>query len=328
MAQTGILVTGGTGLVGVYAVAMLLDQGERPVVYDVKLNEKLLHAVGVDPKAVSLVQGDILDLPGLRSLIKKNHIDRVIHLAASLGEEVQRQPHVGARLNVLGTLNVLEAARLEGISRVVYGSSGSVYLGSLTKATKKIDETIPINPPSIYAATKASSELLGHSYAQGFGFEFIIVRYVGGLYGPSPVSLKSTREQAIGAMVRAAIKGQPACIQWPYGPSELVYGKDAAKGTVLACLKSNLKDRLFHIGSGELISGDDVVQALKKHFNNLKITLKKKGKPPLLHPELQTLNDHSRSRERLGYEPDYPLETALSDYAATLRKIEAPSSHQ
>ncbi len=139
MARNGILVTGGTGLVGVYAVAMLQEKGERPVVYDVKLNDRLLQAVGVDLKAVSLVQGDILDLPGLRSVIQDNDIDRVIHLAAYMGEEVQRQPYSGVRLNVLGTLNVLEAARLEGISRVIYGSSGSAYLGSVNKETKKID---------------------------------------------------------------------------------------------------------------------------------------------------------------------------------------------
>ncbi len=327
MARNGILVTGGTGLVGVYAVALLLKKGERPVVYDVKLNEGLLQAVGVDLKAISLVQGDILDLSGLRTVIQDNDIDRVIHLAASMGEEVQRQPYNGTRLNVLGTLNVLEAARLESISRVVYGSSGSVYLGSLNKGTKILDETIPLNPPSLYAATKASSELLGRSYAQGFGFEFVCVRYVGGLYGPSPVSLKSTREQAIGAMVRAAIKDQAVSIRWPYGSSELIYGKDAAKGTVLACLKEGLKDHLFHIGSGELIGGDDVHRELKKNFPNLKIVLQKKGKTPLPHPELQILNDNSRSREQLGYEPDYPLEKALDDYAATLRKMESRASH-
>lgn len=327
MTRNGILVTGGTGLVGVYAVALLLEKGERPVVYDVKLNDRLLQAVGVDVKSIGLVQGDILDLPRLSSVFREHGIDRVIHLAASLGEEVQRQPYSGARLNVLGTLNVLEAARLEDVSRVIYGSSGSAYLGSVNKETKKIDETIPLNPPSLYAATKASSELLGRCYAQGFGFEFVCVRYVGGLYGPSPVALKSTREQAIGAMVRAAIKGQAISIQWPYSASELVYGKDAAKGAVLACLKESLKDHLFHIGSGELIAGDDVLRALKSQFNNLKITLQKKGKTPLPHPELQILNDNSRSREQLGYEPDYPLAKALGDYAATLRKIEVSPSH-
>ena len=59
MAQKGILVTGGTGLVGAYAVGMLLERGERPVVFDVALNERLLSAVGVDPNNVALVRGDM-----------------------------------------------------------------------------------------------------------------------------------------------------------------------------------------------------------------------------------------------------------------------------
>ncbi len=108
---------------------------------------------------------------------------------------------------------------------------------------------------------------------------------------------------------------------------ELLYGKDAAKGTVLACLKDRLRDHLFHIGSGELISGEDVLRALKKNFTNLKITLQKKGKTPLPHPEVQILNDNSRSRDQLGYKPDYPLVKALVDYAATLKIMEEPPSH-
>jgi len=111
MAEKGILVTGGSGLVGVYVVAMLLDKGERPVVYDVGVNQSLLKAVGVDIKGVPLVQGDILDLTGLVSVIREHRINRVIHLAGLMGEEVQRDPYNGVRLNVMGTMNVLEAAR-------------------------------------------------------------------------------------------------------------------------------------------------------------------------------------------------------------------------
>jgi len=306
MARKRILVTGGTGLIGVYTVAMLLEKGERPVVYDISVNKRLLQAVGVDMNAVSLVQGDVLDLPRLISVIRDHDINRVIHLAAFLGEEVQRRPYSGVKLNILGTLNILEAARLETLSRVTYGSSGSAYLGSLDNRTKKIDETIPLNPLSIYAATKTSSEFLGQTYAQRFGFEFVCVRYVGGLYGPSPVTLKSTREQAIEAMVKAALQGQTTKVKWPHGSIELLYGKDAAKGTVLACLKKNLKDHLFHIGSGELINGNDVLRALKKNFSKVKITLLNE-KRPLPQPDVQILSDNSRSHEQLD-RPMGPLD--------------------
>jgi nucleoside-diphosphate-sugar epimerase len=144
---------------------------------------------------------------------------------------------------------------------------------------------------------------------------------VGGLYGPSPTAMKATREQAIQEMVRAALKREDAVISWPYGPTEILYGKDAAKGTVLAALKNDLKENLFHIGCSGMVSGDDIVTALKKQFPEARISLEKGGKP-MPYPESRLLTDLSRASEQLGYEPDYPLDEALADYAQTLRKLE------
>ncbi|MGH7852602.1 MAG: NAD-dependent epimerase/dehydratase family protein [Candidatus Binatia bacterium] len=321
MANKGILVTGGTGLVGAYAVGMLLERRERPVVFDVALNERLLGAVGVDPAKVTLIRGDMMDLPALISALRDNDCDRIIHLAAFLGEEVQRRPYSGVRLNFMGTINVFEAARLEKVSRVVFPSSGTVYLGSLGEGLGKIDESIPMNPPSIYAATKASCEFMGRAYAKRYGFEFICLRYTGGLYGPSPAALKATREIAIQQMIRAAVKGEPAKIGWPYGPAEILYGKDAAKGTVLAVLKDKFKDSLFHIGNGDTLSGDDIVAAVRKVFPGSNIELIK-GNNPMPYPESRLASDFSRAKDQLDYDPEYTIEKAVADYGATLKKIE------
>jgi UDP-glucose 4-epimerase len=321
MAKKGILITGGTGLVGAYAVGMLLERGERPVVFDIALNERLLNAVGVDSSKVMLIRGDMSDLPALISAIRDNDCDRIIHLAAFLGEEVQRRPYSGVRLNFMGTVNVFEAARLEKVTRVVFPSSGTVYLGSLGEGVKKIDESIPMNPPSVYAATKASCEFMGRAYAKRYGFEFICLRYVGGLYGPSPTALKATREIAIQQMIRAAVKSEPARIAWPYAPTEVLYGKDAAKGTILAILKDKFKDQLFHIGNGQLVGGEEIVAAIKKSFPGSDIELVKGGNP-MPYPESRLASDFSRSKEQLGYEPDYPIEKAVVDYAATLKRLE------
>lgn len=322
MSQKKILVTGGSGLVGANAIRYLLDSGEQPVLFDVAINERLLEALGVDVGSLSVVRGDIQDLPGLISTVREHNIGRILHLAAFLGEEVQRRPYSGVRLNLMGTVNVLEAARLEGITRVVFPSSGTVYLGSLGEGgPKKIDETISLNPLSVYAATKVGAEFLGRTYARRFGFEFVTVRFAA-LYGPSPTGLKATREQAIQAMVRTALKGEPAKIKWPYGPAELLYGKDAARGAVLACLKGELKDNIFHIGSGEMATGEEIVGALKKHFPKTEITLVKSERP-MPYPEERIPHDHSRAHEQLGYEPDYLLEKALGDYAETMKKLES-----
>ena len=321
MSKKGILVTGGTGLVGAYAVGMLLERGERPVVFDVALNERLLGAVGVDPAKVTLIRGDMMDLPALISALRDNDCDRIIHLAAFLGEEVQRRPYSGVRLNFMGTVHVFEAARLENISRVIFPSSGTVYLGSLGEGLTKIDESVPMNPPSVYAATKASCEFMGRAYAKRYGFEFICLRYTGGLYGPSPAALKATREIAIQQMIRAAVKGEPAKIGWPYGPAEILYGKDAAKGTVLAVLKDKFKDSLFHIGNGVTLSGDDIAGAVRKVFPGSNIELIK-GNNPMPYPESRLASDFSRAKAQLDYEPEYTIEKAVADYGATLKRLE------
>jgi UDP-glucose 4-epimerase len=323
VAKKGILVTGGTGLVGAYAVGMLLGRGERPVVFDIALNERLLNAVGVEVSKVTMIRGDMMDLPALISTIRDNEVDRIIHLAAFLGEEVQRRPYSGVRLNFMGTVNVFEAARLEKVSRIIFPSSGTVYLGSIGEGLKQIDESIPMNPPSVYAATKASCEFMGRAYAKRYGFEFICLRYVGGLYGPSPTGLKATREIAIQEMIRAAVRGEAAKIAWPYAATEILYGKDAAKGTVLAVLKDKFKDQLFHIGNGQLVGGEEILAAIKRHFPESKIELVRGGNP-MPYPESRLASDFSRSREQLGYEPDYPIDKAVVDYATTLQKLENP----
>jgi nucleoside-diphosphate-sugar epimerase len=196
-----------------------------------------------------------------------------------------------------------------------------VYLGSLGEGLAKVDESIPMNPPSVYAATKASCEFMGRAYAKRYDFEFICLRYTGGLYGPSPAALKATREIAIQQMIRAAVKGEPAKIRWPYGPAEILYGKDAAKGTVLAVLKDKFKDTLFHIGNGDTLSGDDIVAAVRKVFPGSSIELIK-GNNPMPYPESRLASDFSRAKDQLNYEPEFTVEKAVADYGATLRKLE------
>ncbi len=221
----------------------------------------------------------------------------------------------------MGTINVFEAARLEKVARVIFPSSGTVYLGSLGEGLAKIDESIAMNPPSVYAATKASCEFMGRAYAKRYGFEFICLRYTGGLYGPSPAALKATREIAIQQMIRAAVKGEAAKIGWPYGPAEILYGKDAAKGTVLAVLKDKFKDNLFHIGNGDTLSGDDIVGAVRKVFPGSSIELIKANNP-MPYPESRLASDFSRAKAQLDYEPEYTIEKAVADYGATLKRLE------
>jgi nucleoside-diphosphate-sugar epimerase len=90
---------------------------------------------------------------------------------------------------------------------------------------------------------------------------------------------------------------------------------------VLAVLKDKFKDQLFHIGNGQLIGGEEILAAIKRNFPQSQIELAKSGNP-MPYPESRLASDFSRSQEQLGYEPDYPIDKAVVDYAATLKKLE------
>ena len=122
-------------------------------------------------------------------------------------------------------------------------------------------------------------------------------------------------------MIRAAVKGEAAKISWPYGPAEILYGRDAAKGTVLAVLKDKFKDTLFHIGNAGMVSGDDIVDAIREAFPGSNIELQRANNP-MPYPESRLSSDFSRANEQLGYEPDYPIYKAVVDYGATLKRLE------
>ena len=133
--------------------------------------------------------------------------------------------------------------------------------------------------------------------------------------------MKATREQAIQDMIRAALKREDATINWPYGPTEILYGKDAATATVLAALKPEHKDRLFHIGCSGMVTGDDILGELRKQFPESRVMLKR-GADPMAYPGNRPLTDLSRAEEQLGFVAEYTLDKSLVDYAETLRKLE------
>jgi nucleoside-diphosphate-sugar epimerase len=89
----------------------------------------------------------------------------------------------------------------------------------------------------------------------------------------------------------------------------------------LAVLKDKFKDTLFHIGNADLVSGDDIVAAIRKAFPGSNIELRR-AENPMPYPESRLSSDFSRAKVELGYEPDYPIDKAVEDYGATLKKLE------
>ena len=174
-----ILITG-AGLIGCQVAQMLVQRGERPVLFDLAPQMDNVARI-VDPGKIKIVRGDITEPLDLISVIEKEKIDRVIHTAAVMLAEIAERPADGIRVNITGTVNILEAARIMGLKRVVFTSSGVVCFGSVPfMDTESFIEDFPTRslsgrPPQIYFTTKIACEYLGLNYVDIYNLDFVVV---------------------------------------------------------------------------------------------------------------------------------------------------------
>lgn len=178
-----ILVTGGMGFIGSYTCEALLAAGHDVISYDLQTEGNTLDAV-LDPALRARLiceQGDVLDRERLLEVIRKHRVTRIVHLAAMLTTESQRDPLRATRVNCEGTAQVFEAAKAAQIERVVWASSISVWYG-----LAPVDPELVISnddrhrPADLYGASKAFNETLARVYAERFGVRSIGLRFAHG----------------------------------------------------------------------------------------------------------------------------------------------------
>ena len=313
-----VLVTG-SGLVGSQIARLLVEAGDRPVLFD-RAPELDALADVVDPRRLTLVQGDLLNPLDLVHVLRDEHITHIIHTAANplLTVGAQRHPASAIQVNIMGTVNVLETARAFEIERVVFTSSAVLahYLVGGEDRDDPLKEEASPRPSTFYATTKQAAENLGLCYARWFGVDFVAVRYAavvgpwrgrGGGGGPS---------QTFRELVERSLAGQVAAL--PRRRMEWLYSKDAAAAALLALGAKGLKSRVFNIGSGRVVSAEDVAAAFSRIVPSARIRID----PPaaeVLAPEMHRPLDLTRARAELGYAPGYDLEGAINDYVAWYR---------
>ena len=204
MADDGaVLVTGALGCVGAWTVKALLGEGARVVAYDLGGSDHRLRLVLSEDELarVARVSGDVTDLEQLERCLDENGVSRVIHLAALQVPFCRDDPPLGARVNVVGTVNVFEAAkrRRDRISRVVYASSTAVYS---TEDPSPAPESGGVHPATHYGVYKLANEGTARIYAADDGVPSIGIRpYV--VYGPGrDQGMTSTPTAAMAAAAR------------------------------------------------------------------------------------------------------------------------------
>lgn len=321
-----VLITGGMGVIGSLVSQKFVQEGYRPVIYARHRDENLIRHI-LDRVEIEL--GDILDLPSLLRVIKKHRITHIVHTAAFVGAVSQANPALSVHVNVIGTLNVLEAARLFDIERVVYTSAKGVYGhigGEYGHPTyKPLLEDHPKNPVRIYDAAKLMGENMGLYYQANHAVDFVALRF-STTYGPG----KTARHGKMGitsSIIENPFFGKP--FRLPKGgdqKDDFIYNKDVALGIYLACLAQKPKHRVFNIGSGVGMTLRDFARAIKACIPEADIEIGP-GLDFMDSPvSYYSVYDISRAREELGFEPQFDLMSGVSDYIEILKRISASRS--
>ncbi len=242
MSET-VLITGGSGFIGVELANSLMAEGHRIVVFDLKPPETLLH--GSD--AVRYVNADITNFSQVLNAVRDFKPEVIIHLAAILSAPSENNPWASISVNGMGTYHILEAARLFDSKRVILTSSLAVYVNPMHNVEVVTEET-PQRSVLIYGVTKVFSELLGLYYHKKFGIDVRGIR-LPVLIGPNVNSPGFGQYNS--RLVEAAILGKPFEVTVPEDTVvPLLYVKDALRSLIMLnkAPEDGLVTRIYNVG--------------------------------------------------------------------------------
>ena len=316
--MTRLLVTGAAGFIGSHLIQALLSQGDEVVgvdnfdnFYPRAMKERNLAEVGQRP-GLSFWEHDILDVAAVRERLTPDTV--VVHLAAKAGVRPSLADPVGyARANVTGTAAVLEAARQAGVSRIVFGSSSSVY-GDSTPAPFREDATA-VAPVSPYAATKRAGELLLSSVTPIYGFRAASLRFFT-VYGP-----RQRPDLAIHALTRKMVEGRTLTL---FGDGtqarDYTYCDDIIAG-VLAAIRwtdtAPVAVETFNLGGNRSIATGDMVAEIAAALG---VQPKVEWAPMQPGDVQRTAADLTKSSAVLGYMPKTPFPEGVRRFVQWYRE--------
>jgi UDP-glucose 4-epimerase len=316
-----VLITGGMGVIGSMVSSRFVQEGHRPVIMARHLDRNLIRPI---EDKVDIELGDVLDLPRILSIIQFYKITHIVHTAALVGALSNQNPPQSIHINVIGTLNILEAARLMKVQRVVYTSAKGIYGhidGEYGHPTyKPLPEDHRKRPMRIYESAKLMGEHMGQFYQRTYGLEFTALRF-SMTYGPG----KTVRHGAMSVLsqiVEGAYSGKAVRIEKGGDQKDdMIYNKDVAHGIYLACMVPKLRYDAYNIGTGVGFTLQDVANEVKRLIPEANIQIGS-GLHFLGGPtHYYSVYDITRAREDLGFSPRFTLGGAIKDYIETLRKL-------
>jgi UDP-glucose 4-epimerase len=255
-----VLVTGAQGCIGAWVVKRLLDRQMDVLVYDLESEAARLKMIAPAQQVSKLrtITGAIEDTARVKALVRDEGITHIVHLAAVLMPYCQANPVTGGMINVIGTLNVFEAARDAGRPiRITYASSSAVWGPEDTYEARPLKEDDPLRPATHYGVFKQANEGNARAFYAVNGISSIGLR-PWTVYGAG-------RDRGLTAdptlAMKAAVLGQPFQIRVG-GFMDLQYVEDVAE-TFIECLLSSLDGAHVFNLAGDVIRMDDLVTKLE-----------------------------------------------------------------
>jgi UDP-glucose 4-epimerase len=296
------LVTGGAGFIGSNIVKLLLDEGHGVVVLD-DLSSGFRDNLDPFPQ-IELVEGDVRNEAIVSKIMQD--VEVIFHLAASVGNRRSiDNPILDSQVNVIGTLNVLEAARDAGVKKIVFSSSAGIF-GELKHLP--IAEDHPTEPDTPYGVSKLAAEKLCLVYAHLYPLEAVSLRYFN-VYGVNQ------RYDAYGNVMpifaRWLLNGAPLVI---YDDGEqtrdFVNVQDVARANLLAAQAEGVSGA-FNIASGTTITINHLAELMRGMVDE---DVGVDYQPPRKGDVRDSLADISKAETEIGYKPQVILEDGLKEY--------------
>ncbi len=312
MTDERFLVTGALGCIGAWTVRNLIREGVLVTAFDLGDHRHRLQLLlsTEEIQKIQFCQGDISNWETVFKTIEEIHPSHIIHLAAMQLPFCKADPVLGAKVNVVGTVNVFEACKRLGIQHLVYASSTAVYGLSEEYPEAPLPNDAPLKPRSHYGVYKQANEGTAKVYWMDDKVASIGLRpYV--VYGAGrDQGMTSTPTQAI----LAAAAGKPYKISYG-GRYCFQYGEDTAK-IFIACAWANTKgSEVFNIG-GPSVSTPRVIAAIEKALPASKGTITFDD-IPLPFPEEV---DHSALEKVIGKLPFTPLDQGVAETISIFQK--------
>jgi threonine 3-dehydrogenase len=305
------LITGGAGFIGSYVARRLIEAGQRPVLFDVAdvqgpLQELREHYI--------FEQGNLAQWSALMGCVEKHAVERIFHLGGMLSLPSEHNPWSAFDANIIGTYNVMEAARIKKLRQVVYGSTIATYSKDIPGS--EIDDRTLQRPSSFYGISKTFGELLGRFYHRKFGLDFRGVR-LPSIVGPGARTAHMSIYNAWA--IEHAIKGLPYVLTCdPATRCPVLYFKDAAQALIRlsAADPARIQTRIYNIaGVSPAFSARELVEIIQHQVPGARLTFEPDPVVVELLRELGALriNDDC-ARSEWGWQLAYPLEAMVADF--------------